>query len=50
MYSLPNTVSMITLRRTRSAGHIVRMVKNVVNDRYLLGKPEGKKPLKIPIN
>ena len=36
MYALPDTVSKKKSRRTRTAGHVVRMIKNVMKDRQII--------------
>ena len=48
MYSPPNIVRVIKSRRMRWAGHVARMgeVRGVY--RFLVGKPEGKRPLGRP--
>jgi hypothetical protein len=45
LYSSPNIVSVIKLRRMTWSGHIVCMGKRRGVYRILVGKPEGKKPL-----
>ena len=47
MYSSPNIVRVIKLRRMRWAGHVAHMGEKGVY-RVLLGKPEGKRPLARP--
>ena len=48
LYSSPNIVRVIKLRRMKWAGHVARMgVERRVN-RVLVGKPEGKRPLGRP--
>jgi hypothetical protein len=42
LYSSPNIIRMIKLRRTRWAGHIARMGEKRNAYRILVGKPEGK--------
>jgi hypothetical protein len=39
---------MIKSRRMRWAGHVARMGKNRNEYRILVGKPEGKRPLRRP--
>jgi hypothetical protein len=39
---------MIKLRRMRWAGHVARMGENRNAYRILVGKPEGKRPLRRP--
>jgi len=48
VYSLPNIVRAIKSRRMRWAGHVVRMRQGREINRVLVGKPEGKKPLRRP--
>ena len=48
LYSSPNTVRVIKLRRMRWAGHVVRMGEERGVYRVLVGKPEGKRPLGRP--
>jgi len=45
MYSLPNIVVVVKSRRMRWAGHVARMGEGRVVYRFLVGKPEGKRPL-----
>jgi hypothetical protein len=45
LYSSPSTIRMIKSRRIRQAGHIACMGENNVY-RILVGRPEGKRPLK----
>ena len=44
LYSSPNNVRLIKSRRMRWAGHVARMGE----ERVLVGKPEGKRPLGRP--
>ena len=44
LYSSPNIVRVIKSRRMRWAGHVARMGE----ERVLVGKPEGKRPLGRP--
>ena len=44
LYSSPNIVRVIKSRRMRWAGHVARMGE----DRVLVGKPEGRRPLERP--
>jgi len=44
LYSSSNIVRVIKLRRTRWAGHVVRMGERRGIYRVLLGRPEGKRP------
>jgi hypothetical protein len=48
LYSLPNIVRVVKLRRMRWAGHVARMGKDKSVHRVLVGKPEGKRPLGRP--
>jgi hypothetical protein len=48
LYSSPTIVWMITSRRMRWAGHVVRMGVGKGVYRILVGKPEGKRPLGRP--
>jgi hypothetical protein len=48
MYSLPNIVRVVKSRRMRWAGHVARMGQGRGVYRVLVGKPEGKKPLRRP--
>ena len=45
LYSSPNNVRVIKLRRMRWAGHVARMGERRGVYRVLVGKPEGKRPL-----
>jgi hypothetical protein len=45
MYSSPNIVWVIKSRRMRWAGHTARMGERRGVYRFLVGKPEGKRPL-----
>ena len=45
LYSLPNILRVIKLRRMRWAGHVARMGEERGVYRVLVGKPEGKRPL-----
>jgi len=47
LYSSPNIVRVIILRRTRWAEHVARMGWRRGVYRVLVGKPEGKRPLRI---
>jgi hypothetical protein len=51
MYSLPDTFRTKKSRRTRTAGHVVRLVNNAMKGRhtYLVGNLDGKKPLETPM-
>ena len=48
LYSLPNIVRVVKLRRMRWAGHVARMGEDRGVHRVLMGKPEGKRPLGRP--
>ena len=48
LYSSPNIVRVIKLRRMRWAGHVARMDEERGAYRVLVGKPEGKRPLGRP--
>jgi hypothetical protein len=46
LYSSPNIITMIKSRRLRLAGHVARMEAKRNEYRILVGKPEGKRPLR----
>ena len=48
LYSSPNIVRVIKSRRIRWAGHVARMGERRGVQRFLVGKPEGKRPLGRP--
>jgi hypothetical protein len=48
LYSLPNIVRVVKLRRMRWAGHVARMGEDIGVHRVLVGKPEGKRSLGRP--
>jgi hypothetical protein len=48
LYSSPNIVRVVKSRRMRLAGHVARLVEDRVVHRVLVGKPEGKRPLRRP--
>jgi hypothetical protein len=48
LYSWSNIIRMIKLRRVRLAGHVARMGEKRNAYRLLVGKPEGKRPLRRP--
>ena len=48
LYSLPNIVRVVKSRRMRWAGHVACMGEDRVVHRVLVGKPEGKRPLRKP--
>ena len=45
LYSLPNIVRVVKLRRMRWVGHVAHMGEGRGVHRVLVGKPEGKRPL-----
>ena len=45
LYSSPNILRVLKCRRMRWAGHVARMGKGRSVYRFLVGKPEGKRPL-----
>jgi hypothetical protein len=48
LYCSPNIVRMIKSRRMRLAGHVACMGEGRGVYRVLVGKPEGKRPLRRP--
>jgi len=48
LYSLPNIVRVVKSRTIGWAGHVARMGKGRSVHRFLVGKPEGKRPLGRP--
>jgi len=48
LYCSPNIVRVIKLRRMRWAGHVARMGEERGVYRFLLGKPERRRPLGKP--
>jgi len=44
LYCSPNNVRVIKLRRMRWAEHVARMGERRGEYRFLMGKPEGKRP------
>jgi len=48
LYSSPNIVRVIKSRRMRWAGHVACMGEEMGMYRFLVGKPEGKRPLGRP--
>ena len=46
LYSLPNIVRVVKSRPMRWAGHVARMGEDRVVHMLLVGKPEGKRPLR----
>jgi hypothetical protein len=48
LYSSPSIIRIIKSRRMRWAGHVARMGEKRNAYRLLVGKPEGKRPLRRP--
>jgi hypothetical protein len=48
LYSLPNIIQVIKLRRMRWVGHVAFMGERRGAYRLFVGKPEGKRPLGRP--
>jgi hypothetical protein len=48
LYSSPSIIRISKSRRVRLAGHLVRMGEKRNACRFLVGKPEGKRPLGRP--
>jgi len=48
LYSSPNIVRVIKSRRMRWTGHVARMCGDRGVYRFLVGKPEGRRPLGRP--
>jgi hypothetical protein len=48
LYSLPNIVRAVKMRRMKWAGHVARMREDSDMHRVLVGKPEGKRQLGRP--
>ena len=48
LYSSPNIVGVVKSRRMRWAGHVARMGEDRCVHMVLVGKPEGKRPLRKP--
>jgi hypothetical protein len=48
LYSSPNIIRVIKLRRLRWAGHVAHMGERRGAYRALMGKPEGRRPLGRP--
>jgi len=48
LYSLPNIVRVVKSRRMRWAGHVACMGEGRGVHKVLVGKPEGKRPLRRP--
>jgi hypothetical protein len=49
LYSLPSMIRTVKSRRIRQEGHVARLGEKKNVYRILVGKPEGKRPLGIPI-
>ena len=49
LYSSPNIIRNLKSRRLRWAGHVARVEQSRNAHRVLVGKPEGKRPLRMPI-
>jgi hypothetical protein len=49
LYSSPNIIRMMKLRRMRWAEHVIHRREKRYACRILVGKPEGKRPLGRPI-
>jgi hypothetical protein len=48
LYSSPSVIRMVKSRRMRWAWHVARMGEKRNEYRILVGKPEGKRPLRKP--
>jgi hypothetical protein len=48
LYSSPNIIRMIKSKRMRWEGHVARMGETRNSYRILVGKPEGKRPIRRP--
>ena len=48
LYSSPSIVRVVKSRRIKWAGHVARMEEGRGVHRVLVGKPEGKRPLRRP--
>jgi hypothetical protein len=48
LYSSPSIITIIKSRRIRWAGHVARMGEKRMENRLLVGKPEGRRPLGRP--
>jgi hypothetical protein len=48
LYSLPNIVRVVKSRKMRWAGHVARVGEGSGVHRFLVGKPEGMRPLGRP--
>ena len=50
MYSSPNIIRNLKSRRLRWAGHVALMEQSRIAYRVLVGKTEGKRPLRRPLS
>jgi hypothetical protein len=48
LYSSPSIIKIIKSRRMRGSGHVARIREKRNAYRFLVGKPEGKRPLGRP--
>jgi hypothetical protein len=48
LYSSPSIIRIMKSRRMRWAGHVARIREKRNSYRLLLGKPEGRRPLRRP--
>jgi hypothetical protein len=48
LYSSPDIIRQVKLRRMGWAGHVARMGEEIKVYKVLVGKPEGKRPLGRP--
>jgi hypothetical protein len=48
LYSSPSIIRIMKSRRMRWAGHVARMGEKINAYRLLVGKPEGKRPVRKP--
>jgi hypothetical protein len=48
LYSSPSIIRILKSKRMRWAGHVARMGERMNAYRILVGKPEGKRPLRRP--
>jgi hypothetical protein len=48
LYSSPNIIRVLKLRRMRWVGHVARMGEGRGAYRILVGRPEGRRPLRRP--
>jgi hypothetical protein len=49
LYSLADILRVVKSRRMRWAGHVARMGEGIGVHGFLVGRPEGKRPLERPI-